>query len=295
MVKCISCHRNKWSSKYANETLWHPSSGTTVTSYDYSTRATDPDGDQVKYTFDWGDGTTPTVTGLITSGIAASASHSWAQDGIYLVKAMATDSDGASSGWSNALAVTITTGAPTTPSIPFGPTYGSAGTSYSYSTIATDPGGDQVKYTFDWGDGTTPTVTGLVTSGVSASASHSWSSAGTYRVKAMATDSGGASSGWSSALTVIITTGAPTTPSIPFGPTYGSAGTSYSYSTIATDPGGDQVKYTFDWGDGTTPTVTGLVLEYLQVHLIAGPVQVRIGLKQWLPTAEAHPQDGQVH
>ena len=62
-----------------------------------------------------------------------------------------------------------------------------------------------MKYTFDWGDGSTPSQTGLVGSGVSASASHSWSSAGTYRVKAMATDSGGASSGWSNPLSVSIT------------------------------------------------------------------------------------------
>ena len=60
-----------------------------------------------------------------------------------------------------------------------------------------------MKYTFDWGDGTT-FVTGLVNSGSSASMSHSWSNAGTYQVKAMATDSKGATSGWSSGLAVSI-------------------------------------------------------------------------------------------
>jgi hypothetical protein len=60
-----------------------------------------------------------------------------------------------------------------------------------------------VKYTFDWGDGTTST-TGLVNSGTIASASHTWSTAGTYQVKAIATDSKGESSGWSDSLSVSI-------------------------------------------------------------------------------------------
>ena len=94
---------------------------------------------------------------------------------------------------------------PNVPSIPSGPTSGFTGTSYNYSTSATDPEGDQVKYTFAWGDGTT-NVTGLINSGTSASASHTWGKAGTYQVKANATDSHGATSGLSSPLTVTINT-----------------------------------------------------------------------------------------
>ncbi|MCX6719470.1 MAG: C25 family cysteine peptidase, partial [Candidatus Taylorbacteria bacterium] len=92
---------------------------------------------------------------------------------------------------------------PNVPSIPYGTIVGLRGVSYSYSTSATDPDGDQVKYTFDWGD-TTTSVTGLVNSGTSASMSHNWNNAGTYQVKAMATDSKGATSGWSSGLAVSI-------------------------------------------------------------------------------------------
>ena len=84
-----------------------PSSGAAGTSYSYSTSATDPDGDQVKYTFDWGDGTTSTTV-LVNSGTSASASHSWSGAGTYDVKARATDSKGATSGWSNSRSVSIT-------------------------------------------------------------------------------------------------------------------------------------------------------------------------------------------
>jgi len=176
-----------------------PTSGIPGTSYSYSISATDPDGDKVKYTFDLGDGTT-SETAFVDSGTSASAAHSWSTAGTYQVKAMATDSIGASSGWSNALTVAINT-PPNTPDRPSGPRSGCIRKAYTYSTSAIDPDGDQIKYTFDWGDGTT-SKTGLVDSGKRAHASHRWFKPGIYRVKAMATDSEGSSSGWSRTLTV---------------------------------------------------------------------------------------------
>ena len=92
---------------------------------------------------------------------------------------------------------------PNTPSRPSGRDWvGHPGTPYGYSTSATDPDGDQVKYTFDWGDDTT-SETGFVDSGTIASESHTWSFTWselygiTYYIKAKATDSKGASSEWS--------------------------------------------------------------------------------------------------
>ena len=181
-----------------------PISGNTGTSYSYSTLATDPDGDLVKYTFDWGDGTTST-TNFVNSGKSASVFHKWTMLGTYQVKAMATDSKGAFSGWSSPMTLTIVGNSPpNTPSIPTGPVSGKVKTFYSYSTSATDPDGDQVKYTFDWGDGT-KSVTSVVNAGKSASAYHKWTTFGTYQVRAMATDSKGASSGWSSPMNFTIT------------------------------------------------------------------------------------------
>ncbi len=156
----------------------------------------------MKYTFDWGDGTIST-TSLVSSGTASSASHSWTvasgSTKTFSVRAKATDEKGLDSGWSSALSVTIKGPAPVNnppvaPSIPSGPTSGSSGSSYSYSAKATDPDGDRVKYTFDWGDGTT-SATSLVSSGTAASASHSWTVASgstkTFSVKAKTTDEKG--------------------------------------------------------------------------------------------------------
>ena len=129
---------------------------------------------------------------------------------------------------------------------------------YSYTTSATDPDKDQVKYTFDWGDGT-KNDTNLVNSGTKSSSTHAWSAAGTYTVKANATDSKGAISGYSGDLSVTISpNGVPGTPSVPSGTVAGKIKKSYSYTTSATDPDGDKLKYTFDWGDGKT-SVTSLV------------------------------------
>lgn len=81
-----------------------PAYGKRRVEYSYTTSTIpDPDGDHMKVTFDWGDGTTST-----TEFDMLSASHTWSRRGIYYVKAMATDEHGAISGWSAGLMVTIT-------------------------------------------------------------------------------------------------------------------------------------------------------------------------------------------
>ena len=93
---------------------------------------------------------------------------------------------------------------PPAPSSPTPTSYsysGSVGIPYTYTTmIYPDPDGNQVKATFDWGDGMT-TDSSFVTpvSGQSFSSTHSWSTNGVYSVKAKEVDSTGLSSAWSSA------------------------------------------------------------------------------------------------
>lgn len=179
-----------------------PSSGATGNSYSYSTAATDPDGDQVKYYFDWGDGSGE-WTSLSASGDTGSASHSWTADGTYDVKAKAQDEYGAESGWSTVLTVTISANtAPDKPERPSGTTSGRAGTSYTYTSSATDPDGDQVYLLFDWADGTNSGWLGPYNSGDTVSASHIWSAQGSYAVKVKAKDTSDVESIWSDPLAV---------------------------------------------------------------------------------------------
>jgi hypothetical protein len=142
---------------------------------------------------------------------------------------------------------------PRTPNMPLGNASGIPGANYCYYTSAIDPDGDQIKYAFDWGDGTT-SIIGPADSGTEVSANHSWSKSATYHIRVNATDSKGATSGWSESWTVIMNA-PPNNPSMPSGTSSGRPGTLYTYTVFTVDPDGDQIKYAFDWGDGTTSII----------------------------------------
>ncbi len=75
------------------------------------------------------------------------------------------------------------------------------GQSYSFSSVSTDPDGDQIRYAVDFdSNGITDTSlpgSGYVSSGAAMSTSKSWAALGTYTIKVKAEDTpGGLSSGW---------------------------------------------------------------------------------------------------
>jgi len=82
-------------------------SGKVGTQYMYTTSTTDPDGDQIYYLWDWGNGNYSDWKGPYDSGATASASYIWAQKGSYNIKVKARDGYGADSEWSDPLAVTM--------------------------------------------------------------------------------------------------------------------------------------------------------------------------------------------
>ena len=222
----------------------------------YSTSATESDGDQVQYRFDWDDGHTSDWTSLVDSGQPASKSHSWGSAGTYYVKAQAKDDQGAMSGWSNGLRITVTSPTndpPYTPSTSNGPTTGYVTISYTYSTSTTDPNGDQVSYGWDWnGNDSVDEWTTMHASGVVVSVFHAWDSAGVYNVKVKAKDEHDAISDWSDPLVVTIySNNPPETPSID-GPTSGRTGKMYEYTFLAADSNENDISYFIDWGDDTS-------------------------------------------
>jgi len=80
---------------------------------------------------------------------------------------------------------------PNKPDTPSGPLKGYIDISCTFTTSTTDPDRDRVAYRFDWGDGNISDWTEFVSSGSSASKSHSYLTAGTYQVKAQAKDENG--------------------------------------------------------------------------------------------------------
>ena len=64
--------------------------GYTNTRYAFSTRATDPDGDQVYYKWDWGNELSDLI-GPYDSGESAEANHTWTAEGKYDIKVRTYD------------------------------------------------------------------------------------------------------------------------------------------------------------------------------------------------------------
>jgi len=87
-----------------------PHQGSINTELTYTTSTTDPQGDQLHYLWDWGDGTTSGWLGPYESGVQMEASHSWSNKGTYDIKVKAKDSNDHESEWSQALSVNLPKG-----------------------------------------------------------------------------------------------------------------------------------------------------------------------------------------
>jgi hypothetical protein len=85
-------------------TLDGPTNIFPLITYDYSTAATDPDGDNVSYDISWGDGKY-TSRRWYESGKQIEASHRWIYRGNYDIKVRARDEFGMVSEWSDPLKI----------------------------------------------------------------------------------------------------------------------------------------------------------------------------------------------
>jgi hypothetical protein len=179
----------------------------------YWANGTDPDGDKIQYRFDWNASGSHSYSGwtsLVNSGTKLSKNHTWTVAGTYVVKVQSKDEHGATSTWSNGLNVTVTTNnPPNQPKKPTGPTARLVGQQGTYVANGTDPDGDKIQYRFDWdaaGSHVYSGWTSLVNSGQKLSKVHTWWAPGTYVVKVQSRDEHGATSVWSTGLTVIVST-----------------------------------------------------------------------------------------
>ncbi|UCD95102.1 MAG: hypothetical protein JSU69_03360 [Candidatus Zixiibacteriota bacterium] len=75
--------------------------------YNFTSSCTDPDGDQVFYRFDWGDGEVSSWTGPYNSGDPGPGSHTWTTSGVYDIKVQSRDEWGFESSWSDPHQITI--------------------------------------------------------------------------------------------------------------------------------------------------------------------------------------------
>ena len=127
----------------------------------------DPNGTVASYDWDFGDGTT---------GSGVSVTHTFAQDGAFIVRLTVTDNDGLTD--VATFAVTVNNVAPVVGAIPNGTL--NVGATYSVAGAFADPGADSWTATVNWGDGSAPESVSLSTR--SFSLTHVYTAGGTYTV-----------------------------------------------------------------------------------------------------------------
>ena len=87
-------------------TLSGPNSGKPNKDYSFTVTTTDPEGEQVWYWIDWGDGTNTSWKGPFASGTGTTESHAWTTKENFTITAKAKDNLDAESDWAT---LTITT------------------------------------------------------------------------------------------------------------------------------------------------------------------------------------------
>ncbi|UCD13849.1 MAG: hypothetical protein JSW60_00075 [Thermoplasmatales archaeon] len=85
---------------------------------------------------------------------------------------------------------------PTAPQI-IGPESGEPGVEYSFTIMSTDPGGSDLFYYIEWGDGQIEDWIGPYPSGVNITVNHTWEETGTYTIRAKSRNLDETESKWS--------------------------------------------------------------------------------------------------
>jgi PKD repeat protein len=210
-----------------------PLVGTPV-SFDGST-STDPGGTISGYSWDFGDGST---------GTGKTTSHAYSTAGTYTVKL--TVSDGSlTNSTTHMITVAVTHGAPvssfsaSTLSAPAGATVAFNGSGSG------EAGGSISSYSWSFGDGS---------SGTGATASHAYTTAGTYTVALTVTDASGATAGSSQQIQI---TGVPKA-GIAVIAGHAVAGVPFAFDgSQSRDSGSTLTGYSWSFGDGGTATGVG--------------------------------------
>jgi len=150
----------------------------------------DPDGDQLFYMFDWGDGEFSNWEGPYPSGETGTASHSWDELGEYDIKVMARDEWGRKSEWSDVKVFPVVENTPPdTPTID-GPTSGKVGVTYDFTIVTNDPDYQDIYYNIFWGNAGEGDI-GPFPSGEEQVVQHTWTTKGKFTVKVKARDTKG--------------------------------------------------------------------------------------------------------
>ena len=200
----------------------------------FTAAVSDPDGDALSYAWDFGDGGVSSET---------NPSHRYSTAGSYTVNLTVDDGRGGNASCSTVITVSEAPPENLPPTCSdIAPSSGLAGMLLNFTATASDPNGDPLTYLWDFGDGSNSTQ---------ASPIHSYVSAGSYSVS-LTVDDGNSGTASCSALITISepppANQAPVCSAIT--PTAGQVGSPVNFSATASDPDGDPLTYSWDFGDG---------------------------------------------
>ena len=212
-------------------------SGTTLIQFDGS-GSNDSDGDALTFAWAFGDG---------SSGSGMLPTHTYSTAGDFEVSLVVNDGlvDSDADRTTAVILSPVVNIAPTAD--PGGPYTGEPGQLVAFDgSASTDPNGDPLTYAWDFGDG-------AMSSG--ATPTHAFTAEGTYTISLTVDDGQIAST----AVNTIATVATPPSNRRPTadagGPYNGETGVNVSFDgTASSDPDGDVLSYSWDFGDGRTGT-----------------------------------------
>jgi len=191
----------------------------------------DPDGDVLTYTWDFGDGTT---------GKGKCISHTYPKGGSYVARVTVDDGRGSPC---SVASDTVNVRMNSQPKAVAGPDIvGCVGDAIAFDASASnDPDGDALKYMWDFGDGTT---------GEGMNASHVYQTGGSHKVGLTVDDGQGTECSKSSSGLKVTLNSPPV--AMLAAVDAACAGTKINFDASGSkDPDNDTLKYTWDFGDGT--------------------------------------------
>ncbi len=235
-----------------------PTTGPAPLTVQFAAYATDPDGQVVSYSWNFGDGQTSSQT---------TPTHTYQTSGNYTVTLTATDDMGATASYS--AIITVLSGSNQPPQInpTASPTTGPAPLTVSFDADASDPDGQIASYSWNFGDGQTSTQ---------AAPTHTYQNPGAYTVNLTVTDNAGAAV---HATMIIAVSGGgggnqPPQVSITASPLSGQVPLTVSFNADASDPDGQIASYSWNFGDGQTSSQMSVSHTYQAAGVYTASVTV---------------------
>jgi PKD repeat protein len=240
-----------------------PAAGAAPLRVQFSATGLDPQGGEITYEWDFGDG---------SGSFNQSPEHTYTKAGTYTATVTGTDPQGKTGTDTVTIVVTPPGGGNQAPVVraTADPKSGQAPLAVAFSAQATDPDGpaSEITYLWDFDD-----------NGANAfgrNASHTYTRPGTYHATVTATDRLGAFDTEEVVITVENPPGnvAPIVQAAAT-PRSGTAPLRVSFSSTAVDPDGDQVSTVWDFGDGVKAGGANIAHTYTQAGTYTATVTVK--------------------